>query len=516
MNGVIAELNKFLAYMDWGNVDNLKFTENANYFIYRKQCISSEIRNIINYNFENLFLIFDSSLKIIFSHINEPTPFIISDKFNKQYANEYIEEMFIAHETINVELNINKNILKNKILNSEFKDKFNINLFFTDKMFLEYVNLLSYRNLENELYSQTQKTIIIIFNKTILFYNDLVLIIGGNKIIELENYIKNKFNSILDMELYKKIIRMRNEQCNWIDCPEWLCPEYMYFNFSEDDFIYNYELKQYFLYMTVNLAIPFIANYTNKENNKICSYINGYKKIKIYYMDNIVYDNNMVYFLFKQYNWAYEGNNSDKLSMLRNLMTIFLCEECESSYYQLILINSEDIYKSVKNNFDIYLKNNVKEYFTETHKVREMVSNKLKEISDEISDLIGNMNKNFLATIGVILGAAIGYLTKGNIYILKISAMAYGIFIFLNASLTIPYYKKRINDIQNDYTEHLKMFSKIVLPKHMPEYGISGNVKVFNKYWFIYIGINFIILVLTFIFVIKTTYAVDFIKNILQ
>lgn len=516
MNEVIAKLNKFLNCINWSNIDDLNFKEDKNSLVYTKKCNKVEAKNIIDYDFEELFSVFDSSLRIIFNHIDEPKPFTISSNFNKKCANEYIEEMFIAHEIINVELNINKDSLKDKIFDSEFKDKFNIKLFFTDKTFLKYITPLSYRNLENEIYSQIQKTIIIIFNKRVLLYNNLVLIIGGTTIKQLKEYIKTKFNSNLNTDVYEKIIQMRNEQCNWIDCTEWLCPEYLYFDFSVDKFDYDCEFKQYFLSRTVNLIIPFISNYTNQENEQIFSYINGYKKIKIQYSDDITtYDNKMVYFLFKQYSWAYEGDNSDKLSMLRNLMTIFLCEECENSYYQLLLNSSEEIYKSVKNNFDIYLKNNVKEYFTETHQVREMVSKKLKEISDEINDLIGNMNKNFLATIGVILGVAIGYLTKGNIYILKISAMAYGVFIFLNACLTIPYYKKRVDDIQSDYKEHIEMFSKILLTKHMPKYGIDNNVNTFNVYWYIYIFINIVILILTVFFIIKPAYVINLIKYIL-
>lgn len=516
MNEVILELNKFLNHVTWLDIDNLNFEENSSSLIYTKKCNSIEAQNIINYNFENLFSIFKSSFKINLSHINEPKPFIIEENFNINYANEYIEEIFIAHKTINVELNINKVSLIEKIFKIEIHDKFNIKLFFSDKNFLKFINQLSYKDLENKIFSQLKKTIIVILNKKILMNNDLVLIIGGSANQEIEEYILNKIDSNIDTNKYKKSIQMRNEQCNWIESTKWLCPEYLYFNSSTEGFYFTYEINQYFFKKTVNLILAFISNYTNKEDEIIYSYINGYKKIKIQYVDNVIYENKMVYFLFKQYSWAYNGNNSDKLSMLRNLMTIFLCEECENSYYQVLLCSSEDIYKSVQNNFDIYLKNNVKEYFTETHRVREMISDKLKEVSNETNDLIGNMSKNFLTTIGVILGAAIGYLTKMNIYILKVAAIAYGIFILLNAILTVPYYKKRVNEINDNYLEHIDMFKKIVLPKHMPQIGIQKNITNFKIYWISYIVINVIILVITVLFILQTNFFVNLIKYLLK
>jgi len=155
---------------------------------------------------------------------------------------------------------------------------------------------------------------------------------------------------------------------------------------------------------------------------------------------------------------VYSEKSPDRISILRNLTSIFLCEECNASYYELLLIKSKSIYKSVLENFELYFKENVKQYFTERSKVKETITNRYKDIANEINSIIDTMNKNLITTIGLVLGAIVGYIAKPNIIIIKVAAVCYIAFLIISGTYFFTYYRYRLYFIVNDFKDSLESF----------------------------------------------------------
>jgi hypothetical protein len=241
------------------------------------------------------------------------------------------------------------------------------------------------------------------------------------------------------------------------------------------------------------------------------------KKVRIDFskLDNYLF--NEVKYLFMLYKWVYSDNNSDRISILKNIITIFLCGECTTSYYTLLLRKSREIYKSVLNNFDIYLKENVKTYFEDRHKVKEMITNKSKEITIQIGALLEVMSKNFLTTAGIILVAMIGYLTKADLQILKIAVAEYGLFIVVNGLYYFPFYLVKVIEINHDYYEHIETFRKTLIPADIPEDSrIKKTNIIFYVYWGTSIVISLIVLEIAKLFVFNTSDFICFLKLLLS
>lgn len=114
----------------------------------------------------------------------------------------------------------------------------------------------------------------------------------------------------------------------------------------------------------IQLVFAFTFNYTNNEQEKYYSFVSGYKKLKIDYIYIPDISVETCNYLKKIYEWIYSTDKiEEKIIIVRNIISIFLCDECSSSYYHLILNNSKEIYESIQINFEVYLEGNVKRIF---------------------------------------------------------------------------------------------------------------------------------------------------------
>jgi len=219
--------------------------------------------------------------------------------------------------------------------------------------------------------------------------------------------------------------------------------------------------------------------------------------------------------LFKIYEWVYSDKNADRISIVRNITTIFLCEDCNCSYYELFLRNARRIYKSVLDNFDIYLKDNVKQYFAERSKIRDLITSKCKEMSNEINSVIDTMNKSLITSAGIILAAIVGYVSKSNVIILKVSALVYMGFLIINAVYYLTYYRKRVGFIKYDFIERVAMFKNVLCEEEIPGYEstvVNQSEASFWKYWWSSLILNVIFLLAT----ILAFFNIQWIANILK
>jgi hypothetical protein len=517
MNELVQELKNLLNHNSWLQAYNDdKYVDEFNNFAFEKLCTQEEIKKFLEYNFGDLFNVFGAALKFEFSHKDEPNIFTFSLNSNMNLLSEYIEEIFIAHNYVNLIIYIDKIQLINNLLSETILEDLNIKIFFSAAKFLDKINKFSFRQIEEAIFIKNKRNVIIILDDHVMLYNELLFILGGMSNKQISDQIKLYHIKNFETDKYRRIVQWHNEVCHWINGIEWLCPNYLYFDCRNEDFIFSKEIWDYFSKKTIELVVPFIADYTIADENNghlICT-INGHKKIDIHIKGDLIYNDKMIRFLYRQYDWVYKEYSTDKLSILRNLITTLLCEDCNCSYVQLLLNKSNEIYNSVQKNFDIYLQKNVKEYFQERHNVREMISNKSKDITNQVNSLIENMNKNFLTSIGVTIAAGLGYIAKPNILILKISALMYAMLIFTNAVLTIPFYWFRIKDIIDDYKEHIESFDKILVTSDIPKDAVDKSKNRFYLYWIISIIFYLIIIICAVIAVIKTRELIDLAKKI--
>lgn len=487
MNVYFSKLNSFFSSLNWDSIINI---EKDNYIKFEKEFKSNEIRHLLDFDFNDIYIHFGNSLTIRFWPSRDPADSVYIDKTCNSLHRNDLEDKIDIYDDINIEVNINKTALLDLIFSgTDITSRFNCMLYSDEETFIEIVNKSTLDSIERNLLARDKKTIILILNDSIFIENEFMLVWGGDSLLELHDYIKQNYTHNIDIGKIDRTIRIRNENCHWIDATSWLIPQHITFDFSNTQFVFSPELKNVFLEKSMDIILSFISNYSNFNEGKKFNVINGQKKITIEYDSTATYSNEDIISLFNLYQWAYKEETLDRLTILRNIITIFLCEQCNTTNYKALLINIREIAESVYSNFEIYLKENVEYYFHERNKMKEMISNKSNELIKEVNLIIQTMNTNLLSTAGIILAAAVSYSSNKSINIIKLSIIIYIIYISVMGTINLFFYRRRYKVIKKDYDEHIEMYSKILIPRDIPKYSggtMEESVKSFWIYWGVY------------------------------
>jgi len=514
VNLLLPKVFSFFQHMQWSDI---VLKENINTISYLRECDKSEGLNFIKFDFSDLINYFGEALLIKVSYKEGLNSCSIKlGAYDKHCVEEDVKDMLDIKGQIIIEMSIKKDKFVQKYLNVDsIISRYNLVTFSRSQAFVENLSEMNFVQLEIDIFKEGRKTIFIIFEEEVLLDNGFTLVIGGKSATEINNYIINKFYYSFDRDKFDKIIELRKELCHWIDGTHWLSPEHIFFDFDKQLSQYSSEIKDFLLRRTTDLIIPFLSNFTETHKEITFSNIKGYKKLDISYKFEKKYINEQVKYLFKIYEWVYSDKNADRISIVRNITTIFLCEDCNCSYYELFLRNARRIYKSVLDNFDIYLKDNVKQYFAERSKIRDLITSKCKEMSNEINSVIDTMNKSLITSAGIILAAIVGYVSKSNVIILKVSALVYMGFLIINAVYYLTYYRKRVGFIKYDFIERVAMFKNVLCEEEIPGYEstvVNQSEASFWKYWWSSLILNVIFLLAT----ILAFFNIQWIANILK
>jgi hypothetical protein len=160
------------------------------------------------------------------------------------------------------------------------------------------------------------------------------------------------------------------------------------FNFLPEDFILEESsesnLGMYFNGLANAMLVIFLADYSNIEIDELKYRLNGYKLISgvISAGDlNTVINSE----LLNIYRWTYlDGNFTDKIGISRNIISIHLVNES-------ILSLEDGTQDSVRSGYDLYLKENVKQYIEVKNKISEFLHGQ----SDKALDITKNMFSMF-------------------------------------------------------------------------------------------------------------------------
>lgn len=477
MNNYICALETLKEQL---NVLDYDLEELENTIYIKLQIDATKIKS--NY-FDNIFKLFGCSLAIKFQKsidLPQECIYIESSEDIKEHIND-LEDM--CDDSIDLIIIINKDKFITELFKeTSIQNKFNVLLFYNEAELLNILNK-SYKEIENKLFDRDKKTVVILMDGTVFIENKYILISGLEK-EGLFEILNQQLNIVINQDKRDKVIEIRNENCHWVNETEWLIPDYLMFDFNNKNVIITERLKNILLKKLMNIILPFICNYTNTDadKNKTFSIINGQKKITIMYNSKANFTENVLT-LYKLYKWAFNDDSSDKLIILRNIISIYLCEQCKTSSYQSLINEAIEIDDSTRSNFEIYLKENVENYFIERNRVGNLVSNKANDITKEIHSIVESMNKNLITSIGIVFVAMIGYSAKANELIVKSAIIFYIIYFSFTGIVSLIYYAGRQKFIKEDYYEHIDNFKKILILRDMPKYEGSTLETVSNSFW---------------------------------
>ncbi|MBV4432683.1 hypothetical protein KM803_15360, partial [Clostridium tyrobutyricum] len=310
-------------------------------------------------------------------------------------------------------------------------------------------------SLENEMFQKDKKNIFILAKPNIFMKNDYIMVTSLNRSDiekELCDFDKNNIKNS------KNIINKRNEVCNWIDGSHFLIPNYLYIDFNNNAFTASNKIKSILYKKNINLIIAFISNFTGTVDGKLKSIINGTKRIEVDYDCNIEYNFSYYNNMFHLYEWIYDSSTFDKINISRNVISVLVTAKCQGSVYKTILVNSDWLLKSVKDNFEVFLKNNITNYFKEKNELIEQLRKDILEINNQISELTKLSNSSVVSSIGLIVAGVISYSTKLNISLIKILCLIYIFYLDANSGFNLPSIIVRFNQSKHNFAHKKDLY----------------------------------------------------------
>lgn len=265
------------------------------------------------------------------------------------------------------------------------------------------------------------------------------------------------------------------------------CKEVSYFyNFDiyevlPDDFkiTIDYEnnpLTELFQKIMVLLSISFIATSSTINGNQLKGIINGQRTMEYCCEINQLPNNKILYGI---YNWIYtDGSAIDKAIIARNVISL----HCK---YVSITEIDEKVMASIQSNYNLYLKENVKEYLELKNKVAEFISDTVSKTGEYATGLLDKFKSNIIAIFGfmftVILANIVSDQPLDNLFIKEITILVECVLVGSFVYLIICYCQSRyeIKKVYDSY-EQLKLnYKEILTDDDLLE--VFGNDDLLNK-----------------------------------
>lgn len=167
----------------------------------------------------------------------------------------------------------------------------------------------------------------------------------------------------------------------------------------------NNPLCEIFEKIKTILSICCIATSTTLNDNILKSVINGQQSLE--YSCNIdeLKDNNYLYTI---YDWIYtDGNAIDKVAIARNVISL------HCNHRPKIEID-KNVMSSIQLNYNLYLKDNVKEYLELKNKVGEFISETLSKTGEYANSLLDKFKSNLIAIFGFLFTAILADIASEN------------------------------------------------------------------------------------------------------
>lgn len=292
------------------------------------------------------------------------------------------------------------------------------------------------------------------------------------------------------------------------------CKEVSYFyNFDiyevlPDDFkiTIDYEdnpLTELFQKIKILLSISFIATSSTINGSQLKGIINGQRTME--YCCNISQlSHNKI--LYSIYNWIFtDGSPIDKAIIVRNVISL----HCK---YISITEIDEKVMASIQSNYNLYLKENVKEYLELKNKVAEFISDTVSKTGEYAMGLLDKFKSNIIAIFGfmftVILANIVSDQPLDNLFTKEITILIECVLLGSVVYLIICYCQSHyeIKKVYESY-EQLKLNYKDILTdddlleifgddeilKKMQK-TIGKSEKIYLVIWSIFLIVSFVVI----------------------
>ncbi|WP_406859697.1 hypothetical protein [Acinetobacter baumannii] len=315
----------------------------------------------------------------------------------------------------------------------------------------------------------------------------------------------------LDTSFINNLIENRDKVSHFVNADQIsLIPNFFVFN-------ENFELKKHFNFIRSILILIFLSDYSNIENNCLNFKIKGFKTLRCELKNNLVDVAEKE--LIELYNWVYsDGPFVDKIGIARNVISIHISNED-------ICTLEKGTCHSAQSGYDLYLKDNVKQYIEVKNKIGDMLYTQSEKASGVVKDMFTLFKTSMLAFSTYFISAFLykifekkegvlnnwselfqfNFPTKALGFFLILISIFYLLFARKEVDFEVKRLERKYQEIENRYKDLLndKDLDKILRQSNVDgktareieiEY-IFDSKQRYSQYWIL------LIIILTFILI---------------
>ncbi|ASV35969.1 hypothetical protein CI807_07155 [Pseudomonas sp. NS1(2017)] len=230
------------------------------------------------------------------------------------------------------------------------------------------------------------------------------------------------------------------------------------------------EIQNTFTPLLLVSSLIFICDYSRfTDAGDVKLKLNGYKTIEntFKHSETITNAENAAEIFYEIYNWIYnDGNTIDKIGIARNIISIHLEKDSFASIPQ-------ETIASISSGYQIYLKDNLKQYI----EIKNKISESIQKSSEKASDLAKNVGAAFRSSIFAIYSFFFSIflfrIVSGKTPTLEVTSEIYWIFFaFLCISILVCFYSiNELSDerarLQNSYANIKNRYKDLITEKDL-------------------------------------------------
>lgn len=315
----------------------------------------------------------------------------------------------------------------------------------------------------------------------------------------------------IDISIVNNSIENRDKVSHFVNADQIsLIPDF--FAFHED-----FELNDHFEFIRSVLNLIFLSDYSSVENNLLLFKIKGYKTLRCTLEEALEEVAKLE--LIELYNWVYSnGPFVDKIGIARNVISIHIANED----IQTLEVGT---CHSAQSGYDLYLKDNVKQYIEVKNKIADMLYSQSEKASGIVKDMFSMFKTSMLAFLTYFITAFLYKIfeKKGSTlnnwlelfqfnlptkilgFFLVFISIGYLLFARKEVDFELNRLERKYQEIENRYKDLLndKDLDKILRQSNVDgktsreseiEY-ILDSKKRYSQYWVLVISILIFILI---------------------
>ncbi len=455
-----------------------------------------------------------NSITIITSNTQPPLNSQINKSNNMQEIRGYLLEHINKHIRImSSNIRYKLKIDKKELISHENNLKWFYDSSYILKILRDPLNNIS---LINEVLILDKKNTVILLNNDIFLKNRYWLISNINR------FTNDIEASMSELNVLNEKYSLRKSNCNIEFELGVLIPDIFIFDFDDNQSIYTDELYTILNNIVAMLFIMFIGTYSSYCNGIVNTKITGNKTVELEYsIENLGIRKEHYKVIKEIYYLSYNSLSVENIFLVRNMVGVYLCDQCNVNTLDLLFQKAQIILDSSKENLNILTIGNVEKYFSTRYSLFEFLDKSTSDIHKQIQDLIDKMNKIYLSTIATLVATSFVYLKDRNLNIFKLGILIYTVYLIIDGIFTFTFNRKVFNDLINSYSKKLEYFKPIVGVDHYNKITSDNNTtKKLKKrfYWYYITSLSiYIIMIVTGIFTfLNTEYVLNLLKYIIK